>query len=256
MPSYHRRVRTALDAGHPVTGVFNANDATAAAEINAVNIDVPDGIEAMREYLATHDNRSNEGGDTEATLMLGRLVTVAEAEPYTDPFARAGVWEAGGSGSNLQIELNATSNKLIFGSAHSLSFNAKDSLTISGSSRDDGTQQIVSVSGQEIEVYSIEVSETLERVFRVYKNQDAKLLTRPQIQNARGILALLQGATVTIDFTNTEIGLAFSDMVDATVWKSADSTALVNFSAGKASYANQEGLGTPSTSDITAARAL
>ena len=245
-----------LAAVHPVTGAYSLIDATAASEINALNIDANGLISDMVRYLATHDNRTNEGGDTNATIILGRLETVARSEPYTDPFRRAGVWEAGGSGANEQIQLDATNNKLVFGTAHSLtSLDAKDSITLSGSTADDGTQQIVSITSQDVVVTSITVDETLERVFRVFKNQDAKLLTREQIQNARAILELLRANQAeSFDFANTEIELAFSDMETCGVWKAADTTALVNLSQNVTSRAIQLGLGTVNATHVANAR--
>lgn len=215
------------------------------------------GVADMIRYLATHDNRTNEGGDTNATLMLGRLRLVAESEPYTDPFHRAGVWEAGGSGTNEQIELDATNNKLIFGSAHDVSsLNAKDAIRLSGSTADDGTQQIVSISLQEVTVTSITVAETLERVFRVFKVQDSKLLTNEQIQNARALLQLFSLPQIdNIDSADTEIDLAFQDMETAGVWKAADTAALKNFSLSQQTRGVELGVGRVREGDVAAARA-
>ena len=251
-----------LTAGHPDQGAYSATNSVAADQLNAEGAytswarPAEGGIADMVKYLATHDSRSNEGGDTDASLILGRLNLVAQSEPYTDPFARAGVWEAGGSGSNLQIELDATNNKLVFGSAHDISsLNVKDSITLSGSTADDGTQQIVSISLQEVTVVSITVAETLERVFRVYKNQDAKQLTREQVQNAKAILTLLAAPSVdVIDFTNTEIDLAFQDMEDAEVWKAADTAALNAFSEGQQSRATELGFRRILERDVERAR--
>ena len=255
---YLHRLRDQLDAGHPVTGAYNAVDATAASEINALNIDVDSSIDQMVSYCCTTKNRTNDGGDTQGALLIGRLKLVADSEPYTDPFRRSGVWEAGGVVANEQIELVANSNKLIFGSAHDVStINAKDSITLSGSTNDDGTQHVVAISAQEITLDSITTNETLERVFRVYRNQDAKLLTRAQIQNAKGILELLRSPSLSlVNFADTNINDAFTDMQECGVWKPADTAALLSFSQSLTSVALQYRLGTVEAIDVTQARAL
>ncbi len=260
-------INAELVAGHPDQGTYSLTDSVAAEQMNGTGAytawlrSAPGGVADMVRYLSTYDNRTNEGGDTNASLILGRLTVVANAEPYTDPFRRAGLWEAGGSGANEEIELNAATNTITFGSAHDISgLNAKDSITLSGSSLDDGTQQIASISLQEVTVPLVRATETLERVFRIFKNQNAKLLTREQVQNAKALLHMLLtlGASQeSILFDNTEIGLAFVDMENAGVWKSADTTALQNFSLGQQSRAVEIGVGPRvKEGEITAARAL
>lgn len=244
----------------PLTrGYSIMSDLEVANDMNTAYRDAEGSIHEMLKYLGTVDNRTNEGGDTGATLLLGRLRLVGQSEPYTDPFRRAGVWEAGGSGSNEQIALNATGNTVTFGSAHDISsLNAKDAIQLSGTTADDGVQQIVSVVLQVVTLTSIKVTETLERVMRVFKIQDVKLLTREQIQNAKALFSLFTSPEDggTINFSNTEIGLAFADMETAGVWKAADTTALENISKGVQTRGAELGVGKVREGDVTAARSL
>lgn len=255
---YLRRVQNVLDAGHPVTGAYDANDATAASQMNALNIDNPSPVDAWVTYLGTNDNRTNEGNDTDATLILGRMNIVATANPYTDVFERAGLWAAGGAGANEQIELDATNNKLVFGSAHDISsLNAKDAVRLLGSGEDDGIHRITAISLQEVTLQNLTYSLTIERAFRVFRVQEAKLITPAQIQSAHALLAFLLSPNLTeLDFSTSEISNAFDDMESAGVWKPADSSNLVALSQNTISHGLQQGLGVVETVDITGARAL
>lgn len=245
-------------AGHPVTGAFNIDPGLAATEWNALNRPADGGIDAMVRYLATNRNRSNEGADTTASALLGRLQTLSESLPFSDPFFRSPHFVAGGSGANEQIELSSTANTITFGLAHTITaLNDKDLIEIMGSSQDDGRQQIVSVVGQVVTVPSINYTETLERAARVFEIQDAKLVTIPQRDAAQMFLAvLLQSSLSGIDFTDTEMANAFTLMEDAAVWKSADTTALKALSLNQQSYASERGFPRLTDDHIRHARTL
>ena len=242
----------------PLTrGYIGMTDIQVANDINTFYRPAEGGIDGMVRYLATHDNRTNEGGDTNASLILGRLETAARADPYTDPFERAGIWRAGGSGANEQIALDATANTVTFGTAHVITSLAdKDAITLSGTTSDDGYQQIVSVVGQVVTLPSITTDETLERVMRVHKMQDAKHLTPEYIQNAKALINLfLAPSLLEIDFIDTEIELAFADMVTAGVWKAADTDALKALSQNQQSRASELGLPRITDTDVSRVRA-
>jgi len=249
-------IKTEITVDPLTRGYSIMSDAEVATDMNTLYRPADGSVAEMVRYLTTHDNRSNEGGDTNATLIMGRLITAADSQPYTDPFNRAGVWEAGGSGANEQIALSAAGNTVTFGSTHDISsLDAKDAIRLSGTSADDGAQQIVSVALQVVTLPSITVTETLERVMRVFKVQDAKLLTNEQIQNARAILGLLTAPSLDIiDFIDTEIELAFQDMETATVWKSTDTAALKAFSQNQQSRATELGIDPVIENDVTRAR--
>ena len=83
-----------LTAGHPVTGAYNADDALAAAELNALNIDNNAPVSAMFEYVINKNHRTNNGTDTQYTPIIGRLRHVAESSVGDDPF---------GTGSSLSL---------------------------------------------------------------------------------------------------------------------------------------------------------
>lgn len=253
-----------LTAGHPDQGAYSLTDSVATEQMNGTGaytswLRSADGSVAdMVRYLATVDNRTNEGGDTGATLILGRLKIVADAEPYTDPFRRSNVWQSGG-GVNEEIELAASGNTITFGSTHDISaLNDKDAIILFGSTADDGLHQIDSISLQVVTVTSITLTETLERTGFVYRVQDSKVLTREQIQNAKAIfhmMVTLGSGNESIRFDDTEIGLAFADMETAGVWKAADTTALENFSVGQQSRGVEIGVGLVREGDVAQARA-
>ena len=77
-----------LAAGHPVTGAYNVDDALAAAELNAKNIDNDAPVSAMYDYLLNKNHRTNQGTDTQFTPILGRLEHVARSAVGDDPFGR------------------------------------------------------------------------------------------------------------------------------------------------------------------------
>ena len=174
--SYERRLKAALDAGHPVTGAFSATDSIAADEINALNIDIEGGTAGMLNYLAKNRSRTNNGADLTPTTLLGRLHAVANGSVGADPFG------TGVAGDQLTME-----------AIHA----ARNFLTI---------------------------------------------VTSPQLS--------------TFDFVDTELDAAYLAMETVKVWKSPDTASLKGLSQNATSYALQEGLGIPSTTDITAARAL
>lgn len=95
---YLQDLRTELDAGHPDTGTYNANDQTAADEINAFNRPANGGVSGMLAYMLENRSRTNTGTDTVATSIVGRLHDVANGTAGTDPFGH------GVSGSNLTME--------------------------------------------------------------------------------------------------------------------------------------------------------
>lgn len=253
-----------LTAGHPDQGAYSVTDSIAYEQINGLGTyttwlrSADGGVGDMVRYLTTVNNRTNEGGDTDATLIMGRLKTVADAEPYTDPFRRGGVWESGG-GLNEEIELASSGNTITFGSTHDITaLNDKDAIIVEGSTGDDGLHQITSIASQVVTVTSITLTETLERIGRVFRVQESKLLTREQIQDAKAIFHMmitLGAGQEVIRFDNTEMGLAFDNMVAAGVWKLADTTALENLSAGQQSRSNELGLGVTQLGEIEQARA-
>ena len=81
-------IRAQLDLGHPVTGAYNANNALAADEMNALNLSAPGGFSEVIKYISENRTRSNQGNDTVATAIIGRLEKLAQASVNDDPFGR------------------------------------------------------------------------------------------------------------------------------------------------------------------------
>lgn len=79
-------LKAELDAGHPTTGAYNANDSLAAGELNAVNRPAEGGTERMLNYCSKNRSRTNNGSDTVQLPILGRLQMVADAALGEDPF--------------------------------------------------------------------------------------------------------------------------------------------------------------------------
>ena len=59
------KLKTELALTHPVTGAYDADDALAANELNAINIDAEGGVVGIAQYLVKNRSRTNTGGDTE-----------------------------------------------------------------------------------------------------------------------------------------------------------------------------------------------
>ena len=79
-----------LTAGHPDTGAYNADNSLAAGELNAFNRPAPGDLTGILGYLVKNRSRTNDGGDTVATSLLGRLKTVAEYAVGDNVFGRTG----------------------------------------------------------------------------------------------------------------------------------------------------------------------
>lgn len=79
-------LKAELDAGHPDTGAYSLVDATAADELNAINRPAESGTERMLNYCIKNRSRTNNGADTVALPLLGRLHLVAEGALGSDPF--------------------------------------------------------------------------------------------------------------------------------------------------------------------------
>ena len=90
MANFYKRLKEELDSGHPVTGAYNIDDALAANELNAQNINIDGGILEMINYLAINRSRTNDGLDTTRTALLGRLKHIAESAVGDSVFGRTG----------------------------------------------------------------------------------------------------------------------------------------------------------------------
>lgn len=86
-----------LLAGHPDTGAYSPDDATAAAEINAANRPNARAAVDVFEYFLSRQHRTQQGADATYTTLLGRLVHAAESPVGSDPFGR-------GAGQELNIQ--------------------------------------------------------------------------------------------------------------------------------------------------------
>lgn len=84
------KIKTDMDAEHPVTGAFNVDDQLATDEWNEKNRSTDGGVSDMLSYLVKNRSRSNNETDTVQTAILGRLESVAEASIGGDPFGAGG----------------------------------------------------------------------------------------------------------------------------------------------------------------------
>jgi hypothetical protein len=75
-----------LLAGHPTTGPYNADDAIAASELNALNRSGEVSPEEILRYCVETQHRENTGTDTQRTNIYGRIKIVAEAAEGSNPF--------------------------------------------------------------------------------------------------------------------------------------------------------------------------
>lgn len=136
-------IRSWLDAGHPVTGAFSANDATAADEFMAINLDADGTMADLVRYLAINQTRTNEGADTIRTPMIGRLASIANAAVGSDPFGRGGAWA--GTGVTLKHKHSAELFLNLIQTPHLDMFNFADTevneaLTELGPNTGDGAE--------------------------------------------------------------------------------------------------------------------
>lgn len=90
-------VRGELLSGHPGTGAYSLDDATAAAELNAANRPNARTSVDVFEYFLSRQHRTQQGGDSANTTLLGRLIHAAESNVGSDPFSR-------GAGHELNIQ--------------------------------------------------------------------------------------------------------------------------------------------------------
>ncbi len=104
-----------LTAGHPDTGAYSANDATAASELNAPNRPANNQLGEMLKYLISKKHRTNQGVDTTYTPILGRIHHIARSNTGDDPFGRA---SGGYSGLDAQHIHACKSFIVLFESQH------------------------------------------------------------------------------------------------------------------------------------------
>lgn len=81
-------LKTELTNGHPSTGAYNVDDATAASELNAVNRADNGAITKILEYIVVRNHRTQQDTDNTFTTILGRLYHAAESAVGSDPFGR------------------------------------------------------------------------------------------------------------------------------------------------------------------------
>ena len=75
-----------LLAGHPNTGAYNADDALAADELNALNRPVAASAREIREFCLYTLHNEGSGQDTNNANIYGRIIMIAEAAIGDDPF--------------------------------------------------------------------------------------------------------------------------------------------------------------------------
>lgn len=90
-------LKTELLAGHPITGAYNADDALAADQLNAVNEPNANSLESMINYMLTIKHKTGQGADTTYTPVIGRMISVAESVLGGDPFGR-------GAGNEVNLQ--------------------------------------------------------------------------------------------------------------------------------------------------------
>ena len=75
-------LRVELDAGHPVTGAYSPNNATAANEINAVNRTLDRARMSASEVLNSADVTEFNGLNANDEQKLWRLLAIGELNPF------------------------------------------------------------------------------------------------------------------------------------------------------------------------------
>ena len=75
-----------LLAGHPDTGAYDADDALAAGELNALNRPVLASGAEIREFCLYTLHNEGTGSDTQNANIYGRIEMIAEAKQGDDPF--------------------------------------------------------------------------------------------------------------------------------------------------------------------------
>lgn len=261
----HINLRAELDAGHPDTGAYNANDALAADEINDRNRPAAGDVQDMIAYIIANTSRTNEGADVVATSLAGRLARVATADVGTDPFRRGGVWEAGAD--DLGITLSG-GNIVTFGAAHDITaFNSKDPVVLYGfGSNNDGMYRLTSVNtGTRVIVLEGTLSftsYTFNRVAWVQLLKRNDMLEAEQKDAAVAFQELVGSNLQQVNFADTDMDSLYEAVEAAGVWKAADSSALKAFSENKISRADELNaveatrVGVVIEGDVTVARAI
>lgn len=78
-------LQSELLAGHPITGAYSADAATAVSELNEYNITSAVSISKIAEYMLLETHKSNEGTDLQVSSLYGRLEQVALSSVGDDP---------------------------------------------------------------------------------------------------------------------------------------------------------------------------
>ena len=78
-------IKTEIDTDPLVRGYGAMSDLAVADDMNLVYRDAEGGISGMLRYCFENKSRTNNGTDTTATSLLGRLTVVSESSAGTDP---------------------------------------------------------------------------------------------------------------------------------------------------------------------------
>lgn len=107
-------LRAELDAGHPDTGAYSANDATATDELNAVNRPGPVPIEEVLRFLVLDNTHSTDGDDTQDRAIWTRLKDVEALYEANQSSAKANPWGSTAIGSITEIRIIKSAQLLAF----------------------------------------------------------------------------------------------------------------------------------------------
>lgn len=82
----YQALKDELTAGHPDTGAYNADDALAADQLNALNRPVVAAAREIRDFLYFTLHNEGSGDDTNNANIWGRIQMVAEASVNDNVF--------------------------------------------------------------------------------------------------------------------------------------------------------------------------
>lgn len=252
-------IKQEIDTDPLSRGYAGMTDKQVTDDMNTIYRSAPGGVDAMITYMVTENNRTNNGGDTLATNIMGRLERVATSPIGADVFRQGGLWEAGAG--NLGITVAADpANTITFGAGHDVSsINVKDPIELVGFGDDnDGIHRLNAVAGQvlTLEGKQLNINLELNRVAFVASAQRNRMLTAQQRDAAAGIFTLAAGNITQIDFTNTEIETSLNHIQAAGVWGAGDTAALLGLSQNRQSRGTELTVGRVREGDVTRARAL
>jgi len=96
-------ISIALAAGHPTTGPYNIDDALAASEGNAKNLEGDTDVSTLFNYMLMQKTHSTDGNDGQARSLWIRIKEVAAME-FTETGSQPNPWGSTAIGVITEIQ--------------------------------------------------------------------------------------------------------------------------------------------------------